>query len=151
MIIILVINQEKELKKKVELKAQNSYNEWEWILNAEEWMNIDNNISNFILKIKIDKLFNKNPEIYTDISKIKTEKNINLNQEIIDNNTTKKINISIMPILPEGKKTIIYEEKEIITLQKLYPPFELKSNNGKNNFVKPSKMEFNIKNNKSKI
>ena len=151
LIIILVINQEKELKKKVELKAQYSYKEWEWILNAEEWMNIDNNISNFILKIKIDKFFNKNPEIYTDISKIKTEKNINLNQEIIDKNTTKKINISIIPIIPEGKKSIIYGEKEIITLQKIYPPFELKSNNDKNNFEKPSKMDFNIKNNKTKI
>ena len=63
---------------------------------------------------------------------------------------TKKINISIIPIIPEGKKSIIYGEKEIITLQKLYPPFELKSNNDKNNFEK-RKMDFNIKNNKSKI
>ena len=122
MILTLVINQEKELKKKVNLKFQNSYDEWEWKLNAEEWMNIDNNINNFMFKIKIDKFFSNNPEINADVSKIKNGKEITFNQQIIDNNI-KIIKISIKPILPKGEKSIIYEEKEIISVKKLYPPF----------------------------
>ena len=68
MIIFLEVNQEKKLKKNVELKGPNS---------NEEWMNIDNNINNFILIIKIDKFqifTNLLPVLISDISYIKNGK-----------------------------------------------------------------------------
>ena len=149
--ITLVVNQTKELEKKLELKSQNSFDEWIWTLNSDDWMNIDNNISNFILIIKINKFFNKNPEIHCDISKIKSGKGINFDQQIIDNNIAKKINISIIPILPEGEKIITYEEKEIISVQKLYPPFEIKSKNDNKLVEKPPLISFSTKHSRSKF
>ena len=137
--ITLVVNQQKELEKKIGLKAQNSYDEWIWSLGAEEWMNIDNNNSNLLLKIKIDKYFNKDPQIDADVSRIKSGKRIRFDQQIIDNNITKLIRITIIPIIPEGKKSFIYEEKEIISIEKLYPPFEFKSNNYNKTFGKYKK------------
>ena len=127
LIISFVVNQEKTFKKKVELKKQNSCKEWKWTLSAEEWMNIDNNISNFILGIEIDNN-SQVPKINVDISKIKNGKIITFNQQINDNDN-KEINISILPIIPEGEKTTTTEEKEMLFVKKLYPPFELKPNN----------------------
>ena len=161
LIIFLEVNQEKKLKKNVELKGPNSNEEWIWILSAEEWMNIDNNINNFILIIKIDKFqifTNQNPTLISDISYIKNGKGKTFNHQITDNGI-KKISISITPILPEGDKSIIMEEKEILSLKKLYTPFEPKSNNDKNKnknknknelMKKPSQLEFNVKRNETK-
>ena len=130
--ITLVANQTKKLEKKIELKAENSFDEWIWTLSSDDWI-IDNNISNFILIIKSNKFDNKTLEIHDDISRIKSEKRfITFNQQIIENNITKRINITIIPILPEGEKIITYEEKEIISVQKLYPPFVFKSKNDSN-------------------
>ena len=115
LIIFLEVNQEKKLKKNIELKGQNSNEEWIWILSSEEWMNIDNNINNFILIIKIDKFqifTNQNPTLISDISYIKNGKGKTFNHQITDNGI-KTITISITPILPEGDKSIIMEEKEI--------------------------------------
>ena len=144
LIVTFVINEEKTLIKKVTLNSGNNYDEWIWILSAEEWMNIDNNINNFILGIKFDKFQQNNQNKYFDVSKIKDGKGIIINDKILNN---KRINITILPILPEGEKSIILEKKEILYIKKLYPPFELKS---KNDYLimKPLQINFNVKHNK---
>ena len=148
LIVALIINQEWKLKKKLKLKGENYYDEWFWILYAEEWMNIDNNISNFILVIEIDKFkccYNyTNQAINIDISKLKNGKAITFNQQI-DDNGIKLINISILPILPEGENTITIEEKEILSVKKIYPPFEMKSINNNQIQKKPSQIKMSIK------
>ena len=126
LIISLIVNQTKKFEEKVKLKERNSFGERIWKLSAEEWMNIDNNINNFMLGITVNKNNNPFQNILVDVSKIKNGKEINFNQPINDNKT---INISILPILPEGEKYITTEEKEILSVKKLYPPFELKSKN----------------------
>ena len=113
-------------------------------------MNIDNNIFNFILNIQIDELqlcYNPVQVLNIDISKIKSGKGIALNKKISDNGI-KIIDISILPILPEGEKSFIIEEKEILSVQKLYPPFELKSNNN-NHIQKPAQLNVNFKRTKT--
>ena len=150
LIVTFIINQGRELKKKVKLIGENYYDEWIWILSAEEWMNIDNNIFNFILNIKVDEFqcFSNNPVqvLNLDVSKIKNGKGIDLKEKISDNGI-KIIHISIQPILPEGENSIIIEEKEILSVKKLYPPFEMKSNNN-NQILKPAQINFNIKDTK---
>ena len=148
LIVALIVNQERKLKKKLKLKGENYYDEWLWILYAEEWMNIDNNISNFILEIEIDKFkcfYNYiNQAINIDVSKLKNGKGITFNQQI-DDNGIKLINISILPILPEGENSITIEEKEILSVKKIYPPFEMKSTNNNQIQKKPSQIKMSIK------
>ena len=111
-------------------------------------MNIENNISNFILVIEIDKFkccYNYiNQAINIDVSKLKSGKGITFNQQI-DDNGIKLINISILPILPEGENTITIEEKEILSVKKIYPPFEMKSTNNNQIQKKPSQIKMSIK------
>ena len=146
MIITFIVNQTQKFRQQVELKSQNSYNEWIWELNAEEWMNIENNISNFYLEIDINKfqLFKTFQKIYVDISEIKIGKKFSDERQIIDNGT-KIIKISIVPILPEGEKSYIKEKKEILSVEKKYPPFEWKLTGEP--ISKPSIKYFNFKHN----
>ena len=51
----------------------------------------------------------------------------------------------------EGEKIITYEEKEIISVQKLYPPFEIKSNDDNKLVEKPPLIGFSIKHSRSKF
>ena len=121
-IFTFLVNEDKTLKKKVELRDDNNFDEeWIWALTAYEWRNVDNNNDNFILGIEN----NENQTIYIDISKIKKGKGITVNQHLP--NIMEKINIGIEPLIPKGETIQSVEFKEILKIEKVYPPFEWKS------------------------
>ena len=146
-IISFLINEERKHKKNVKLKPEDkNYEEWIWELSADEWVNIDNNLDNFILGIETGKsIWNNNidEKIYIDISKIKSGKGITFDQQIKGANY-QKINISIFPLMPEGIKSYIIEEKVILNIEKDYPPFEFKLSKINNN-PRPSQKEISFK------
>ena len=124
--VSFLVNEFKTLKKNIELKVDNYYyEEWIWILNANEWMNVDNNFDNFILDIEINKSGNEKQTITINVNKIRNGERITFSQEL--SNNTEKIKIIVEPILPKGEKIKYVELKEIISIKNVYPPFEWKN------------------------
>ena len=94
-------------------------------MNANEWMNVDNNFDNFILDIEINKSGNEKQTITINVNKIRNGERITFSQEL--SNNTEKIKIIVEPILPKGEKIKYVELKEIISIKNVYPPFEWKN------------------------
>jgi hypothetical protein len=148
LIITFLVNEDKTLKKEVELNANNNfYEEWTWILNDNEWMNADNNSDNFILGIEtVHHFFSSNiQKSYLYINKIKNGKEITFEHNLQNSSKTKKISITAIPILPLGEKTYTKELKEYISIKKVYPPFDFKSSSDEI-FPKISLLNTNFKN-----
>ena len=116
--------------KEVKLNNENNYNEkWTWTINAKDWMNMDN----FFLKIENDKnaSINKKPiKIKVNIGKVKNGKGITFNSLISEENK-EIINITIIPVLLEGKKYVDNVKKDMVNI-KIYPAFQGKSPATKN-------------------
>ena len=146
LIITFLVNEDKTLKKEVELNANNNfYEEWIWILNDSEWMNADNNSDNFILGIETGHhFFSSNiQKSYLYISKIKNGKELTFEHNLQNSSKTNKISITAIPILPLGEKTYTNELKEYISINKVYPTFVFNSSSVA---IGPESININFKN-----
>ena len=136
LLITLKYNEINVFNKEVKLHNENNYHEkWTWTINAKDWLNMDN----FFLKIENDKntSINKKPiKIKVNIGKVKNGKGITFNSLISEENK-EMINITIIPVLLEGKKYVCNVKKDVVNI-KIYPAFEGKSPATKNipNFEK---------------
>ena len=139
--ITLLVNEDKKLIKNVDLNFQNNFHEgWIWILNENEWMNVDNNTDNFILGIEtgihILNIDFDNRKSNIDISKIKNGNPMSFKQQLPNSSESNIIDISIKPILPKGKIIKSKESKKFLRIIKVYPPFEFESSS--NSSYKPT-------------
>ena len=91
---------------------------------------------NFILGIETVNFINT-----VDISKIKKGEKIIIERQLPDS-TNSKINMIIIPIIPEGTKNISKELKESISIKQIYPAFKFKSSLS----ITPSLFNINFKN-----
>jgi len=124
----LKINELKQLYKEINLNNQDkSFEEWDWSLNFNDWKNVDNNTSNYILSINIiNNNLNQNVEL--DIKKILNGKVFSSSILIpTANNDKEQINIKILPILPDGEKYFTNETKVNLVIKKIFPAFVGKS------------------------
>jgi len=130
----LKINELKQLYKEINLNNLDKLSEeWDWNLKFNEWKNIDNNSSNYILSINITKN-NLNQKVEIDINKILKGKVFSSTLLIpTTNNDNEKISINILPILPDGKKYYTNEKKFNLIIKKIFPAFIGKSPLIKNN------------------
>ena len=129
-IISLKVNESKNLKKDIQLNAQNNYyEECIWSMNVNEWKNIDNNVDSFIFEIDYNKNNGGTPfRFIVNIAQVKIGKEISFNVKLpVTNNKKSVINMIITPIIPEGKKYMKTEERLFLIMKKIYPPFEGKS------------------------
>ena len=129
-IISLKINESKNLKKDIQLNAQNNYyEECIWSMNVNEWKNIDNNVDFFIFEIKCNNNSGGTPfSFIVNIAQVKNGKEISFNVKLpVANNEKSVVNIVITPIIPEGKKYWKVEERLFLNIKTLYPAFEGKS------------------------
>jgi len=124
----LKINESKQLYKEINLNNSDKLSEkWIWNLNFNEWKNVDNNSSNYILSINFIKN-NLNQKVELDINKIFNGKMFSSSLLIpTSNNDKEKISIEIIPILPEGKKYYTHEKKTNLIIKKIFPEFVGKS------------------------
>ena len=124
----LKINELKELYKEINLNNKDKLSEeWDWSMNYNEWKNIDNNSSNYILSINIIKS-NLNQKVELDINKILYGKVLSSTLLIpTSNNNKEKISINILPILPDGKRYFTNEKKCELVIKKIFPEFVGKS------------------------
>ena len=132
--LILKINELKQLYKEINLNNKDKLSEeWDWDLKFDEWKNVDNNSSNYILSINIIKN-NLNQKVELDINKILKGKVFSSSLLIpTSNNDKEKISIIILPILPDGKKYYTNEKKWNLIIKKIFPAFVGKSPLIKNN------------------
>ena len=110
--------------KEVKLNKDNNFNDkWNWKISFAEWLNLEN----YYLKIENNNVDNSQKKIKTKISlsKLKSGKGITFNSTISEAQQ-KIINITINPMLLEGKKYIGNEMKELVDIHFL-KPFEGKS------------------------
>ena len=91
---------------------------------------------NFILGIETVNFINT-----VDISKIKKGEKIIIERQLPDS-TNSKINIIIIPIIPEATKIISKELKERISVKQIYPAFKFKSSSSST----PTLVNVNFKN-----
>jgi hypothetical protein len=124
----LKINELKQLYKEINLNNKDNLSEeWDWNLNFNEWKNIDNNSSNYILSINIIKS-NLNHKVELDIKQILIGKMFSSTLLIpTTNNEKEKISINILPILPDGKRYYTNEKKYNLIIKKIFPAFVGKS------------------------
>ena len=129
-IISLKINESKNLKKDIQLNAQNNYyEECIWSMNVNEWKNIDNNVDFFIFEIKCNNNNGGTPfSFIVNIAQVKNGKEISFNVKLpVANNEKSVVNMIITPIIPEGKTYWKVEERLFLNIKTLYPAFEGKS------------------------
>lgn len=126
--LTLKINELKHLYKEIFLNSANKFSdEWNWNLNFQEWKNVDNNSSNYILSINYI-ISNLNYKVELGISKIMNGKVCSYNLLIPkSNNDNDKIYIEIIPIFPTGKKYYTTEKKCNLIIKTIFPAFIGKS------------------------
>ena len=117
--VILKINESKSLMEVVTLKSIGEFDkEFIWNLEPDEWTNIEKYF--FIIDYWC-KDFQDSSAVKLNISKIKDEKELlfNFPIELINQNIVVNISINIKALVPEDKNNI--------TVKKIYPPFNGKS------------------------
>ena len=125
--IVLQMDNDKLLNKEVRLKSIGNFDEEIiWVLNSNEWENIDKYL--FVLEYYyVDR--NERVAVSLNISKIKEMDNL-LYECPIDlyaENIRVKIILNIKREIPEDRKNVDQGKKEIITIKKIYPAFKGKS------------------------
>ena len=130
--IFLRINEEKTLSKDVKLKKIGDFDEdIVWILNPNEWNNINNYllILEYCYGIRAERNWVK-----LNISQIKDTKELTFDCpiDLFSENIIVKVNIHIKAIFPKGKKDLEQGKKAPFFVKKIYPAFEGKSNETNN-------------------
>ena len=96
-----------------------------WHLNENEW----NNLSNYFINVDffLDAVFKGNQKI--NVNNLKENQRLKISYPIPFLNQPEKafINLDIRIIMPEGKKIITKEVREIINIKKNFLPFDGKS------------------------
>ena len=120
--ISLICNELLISSKEIKLNNENKFNDkWALKIGPKDWANVDKfivKIENGIIKYKVN------------IGKIKSGKAIAFNCAI-SQDKKEIINLTIMPVIVEGKKYLSNEVKEVNNL-KIYPAFRGKSSATKN-------------------
>ena len=128
--ISLKISEYQTLRNEIYLKAEsNYYEECIWLMSANDWVNIDNNVDTFIFGIETTKNnWLSSNKSTVNIGQVKNGKGISFNVKVpIENNDKTIVNIVIIPIIPEGKKYLKMEEKQYFIIKKIFPEFKGKS------------------------
>ena len=129
-VMSLKINEKKYLKKDINLINQNKYSEeCIWSMDFKDWKNIDNNIENFIFRVESQKNLSIFPfKAKINISCIKKGKGISFNLKVPTSKNDKAIiNFNVFPIIPKPNKYLVNQNKEILFIHKIFPPFKGKS------------------------
>ena len=126
LVILLEVNKNKTLQKAVQLKREGDFNEeWKWEFTGDEWKNIPKTFLYIDLYRQHTFSNDKKGSGKIDLTSIRRGTTIKTDCKIeIESKRVEPIvSFVITPVLPEGKKYYEKTTKEVIKIQKIYPPF----------------------------